>query len=213
MEDLLQFLLTAEGSKYIIYGIVALALLSTSIMVLSGWYRYTKANAPWDRLARRTGLTLIPGRLLFPQRYPVVEGTYNGYPLKLTWWARYREGSESNFTIITIPVNHGDNFHFSPANILSKLGQAIGWHEVKIGDDTFDRKIDIRCNPEELASQLLDDQEIRRRILNLRRWYELKLERQTLTLRLNGVVRDTDRLIQAFDLTSDLARRLDQLPS
>ena len=68
MEDLLQFLLSAEGSKYIIYGIVALALLSTSLVVLSGWYRYTKANAPWGRLARRTGLTLIPGHLLFPQR-------------------------------------------------------------------------------------------------------------------------------------------------
>lgn len=213
MEKLLQFLLTAEGSKYIIFGIVALALLSTSIMVLSGWYRYTKANAPWESLARRTGLTLIPGRLLFPQRYPVVEGTYNGYPLKLTWWSSYREGGESNFTVITIPVSHGDNFHLSPANILSKLGQIIGWHEVTIGDDTFDRKIDIRCSPEDLAAQVLDNQEIRRRILKLSRWYELKLERQTLTLRFNGVVRDADRLIQAFDLISDLARRLEQLPS
>ncbi|MFZ0546757.1 MAG: hypothetical protein WAM60_15025 [Candidatus Promineifilaceae bacterium] len=213
MEDLLQFLLSAEGSKYIIYGIIALALLSTSLMVLSGWYRYTKANAPWARLAHRTGLTLIPGHLIFPQRYPVVEGTYKGYPLKLTWWSRYREGGNSDFTVITIPVNQGDNFHFSPTNIFSKLGQIVGWHEVKIGDDSFDRKIDIRCSPEDLASQLLDDQEIRHRILKLSRWYELKLERQTLTLRFNGVVRDNDRLIQAFDLTSDLARRLDQLPS
>lgn len=213
MEDLLQFLLSAEGSKYIIYCIVALALLSTSLVVLSGWYRYTKANAPWGRLARRTGLTLIPGHLIFPQRYPVVEGIYNGYPLKLTWSSSYREGGDSNFTVITRPVDQDDNFHFSPANVLSKLGQVIGWQEVKIGDDTFDRKIDIRCNPEELAAQILDDQEIRRRILKLRGWYELKLQRRTLTLRFNGVVRDTDRLIQAFDLTSDLARRLDQLPS
>lgn len=107
MEDLLQFLLTAEGSKYILYGIIALALFSTSLMVLSGWYRYTKANASWGRLAQRTGLTLIPGRLLFPQRYPVVEGTYNGYPLKLTWWSRYRESGDSNFTVITRPVSQG----------------------------------------------------------------------------------------------------------
>lgn len=84
---------------------------------------------------------------------------------------------------------------------------------VKIGDDTFDRKIDIRCNPEELAAQILDDQEIRRQILKLRRWYELKLEQKTLTLRFNDVVRDADHLVQAFDLTTDLARRLDQLSS
>jgi len=213
VEDLLKFLLTAEGSKYIIYGIVALALLITSLVVLSGWYRYTKANAPWDQLARRTGLTFIPGRLFLPQRYPVVEGTYNGTPLKLTWWSRYRDNGTSNFTVITRPVNLDSNFHFSPANIFSKLGQAIGLHDVEIGDDTFDRKIDIRCNSDALVAQLLDDPEIRRRILELSRWYELKLEQQTLTLRFNGVVRDVDRLIQAFDLTSDLASRLDQLPS
>jgi len=48
--------------------------------------------------------------------------------------------------------------------------------------------------------------------LEFRRWYELKLERQTLTLRLNGIVGDADRLVP-FDLTIDLARRLEQLPS
>jgi hypothetical protein len=213
VEDLLQFLLTAEGSKYIIAGIVALALLSTSVVVLAAWYRYTKANAPWARLARRTGLSLIPGRLLFPQRYPVVEGVYNGHPLKLTWWSDYRDDTTSNYTIITREVSHDGRFHLSPANILSKLGQALGWNEVKIGDDTFDRKIDIRSSPDELAALLLDDPEIRRHILKIRRWRELKLEQQTLTLRLNGVVRDVDRLIEMFDLTGDLARRLDQLSS
>lgn len=212
MDELLKFLQSENGPTLLLGGIIALALLSTSVVTLSAWHRYTKANGPWGRLAHRTGLTLTPGRLLFPQRYPVVEGLYNGYRLKLTWWSDNRDGATRNYTVLTREVNHDGSLHLSPANLLSKLGQALGWNEVQIGDDTFDRKIDIRSSPDILAAEVLDDPELRHRIMKMKRWSELRLSQGTVNLRLYGVVRDADRLVEMFDLTNDLVRRLEQVP-
>lgn len=212
MEDLLRFLLTPEGSNYIIGGIAALAVTMIALAFVSASYRYTRANGPWGRLASRTGLTLLPGRVLFPQREPVVSGDYDGRPLRLTWWARRSNNRNvAYYTLIERPVDHGGHLRLSPATVFSRMAEALGGNDLKIGDESFDRRINIWSTDESLPGLLLADSELRWRITAIKNWDQISLENGQLTLRLNGVVRDIGRLQEMFDLTGDIARALERL--
>jgi hypothetical protein len=197
------FLLFA-GSLLLFAAVMGLMLLALR------WDAQSKLKA-WEQLSLRTGLTLDRGGWWAAQAN--LSGRYRSYPLVLkTYTVGTSSRSRTIYTLVAVGVQNkeGSAFRLSPAGVLSRLGEALGMQDVKIGDEAFDRRFAITSRPPEFVMALLGDDMLRHSLMDrVKRNAVIGLEGNRLTYTCMGVEKDVDYLEFLFNLLCDIADRID----
>ena len=93
----------------------------------------------------------------------VISGTHNGLPLTLFDYEYYVQGDKSReyhrFTcgVLTIPAACPP-LRLSHENFMTRLGDHISHHDVKLEYDDFNRRFLVNCQEQKFAFTLLDGQ-------------------------------------------------------
>ena len=135
--------------------------------------------------------------------------------------------SSTTYTRMRAPFINKDGFYFNiyRSSIFSGLGKFFGMQDIEIGEPLFDDQFIIKGNDEDRVRLLLDDDELKR-LLNLEPQVAFKISddegffAQTypdgvdlLQFRCHGVIRDTHRIKNLFEIFSCLLTRLVHIDS
>ncbi len=194
----------------VLWGTV-LVIVAVALIIFFAARRQRAVLEAWDQLSLRTGLLLERGKGI--RRRASLSGDYRRRPLTLTTYVVDSGESSAIYTLISAGVQNsaGGFFQLSPAGILSKLGEALGIQDVKIGDDAFDQRYVVKSKPPEFALGLLGESDMLRHDLmaKVKKNAVIKLEGRQLTYTCIGQEKDVDYLEALFNLLCDIADRVD----
>lgn len=179
-------------------------VVATTVLALGiGFISARRRQAAWTEFAARTGLKFKPGRFAFIAGQ--VQGTYNGYAVRLY---TYSSGGSRNRTTYTrlalgVPFLEDAVLTLSRESWMNDLFRKFGANDIQLGDPLFDDHFYIKAQPEELAARVYTPDLRGRLIRGLQG--RLALMNGELSITRTGVDMDTARLQTHLDLLADLA--------
>lgn len=174
----------------------------------------------WRLLSEQTGAEFVEGGLfLGPDR---VVAQYGDWTVTLDTYTVSTGKTSTTYTRMRAPYVNADGFRFSiyRSGIFSDLGEFLGFQDIEIGDECFDRDFVIKSSNEDKVRELLAEPRIRELIDRQPRFHlEVKDDEgwfgrsfpegvDELYFRVAGVIRDIDRLKDLFELFSEALNRL-----
>lgn len=194
---------------FLLPALCCLFTLALGILgAVMGYLRSQTRNAAWQELATRNGLQFEPGGFM---TYPRLSGVYRGHSLLLTNFRRtHGRRNSTTYTRLTLSLDNRANIQFGlyGENMLSGLGKAFGMQDVRIGDETVDRRFVIQSQPEQFAAALFASAGLRERLLQTRSLY-LTVKGSELIGQEIGMLTEAEYLQFLFDLLADVAERVD----
>ncbi len=117
--------------------------------------------------------------------------------------------SSTTYTRMKAPFQDKAGFQFSisRAGLIGKLDKALGAQDIDIGITDFDRDFLIRGNNESKVKSLFANPALRQQI-QAQRSIHLRLTGKALSLEVQGIVRDVERLKSLFELFKEVLNQL-----
>ena len=174
----------------------------------------------WRLLSEQTGAEFVEGGLFIgPDR---VVAQYGDWTVTLDTYTVSTGKTSTTYTRIRAPYVNADGFRFSiyRSGIFSDLGEFLGFQDIKIGSEDFDRDFVIKSSDEDKVRELLAEPRIRELIDRQPRFHlEVKDDEgwfgrsfpegvDELYFRVAGVIRNVDQLKDLFELFSEVLNRL-----
>lgn len=187
-----------------------------TIIVILGALAYLlldpkKKQDSWKELADSLGMSYEPQNIRKGMLSAVVSGNYRGRDLKLN---TIRSGSEAQalYTQIQLQVDNpdGKTISISKRNIFTEAVKRLGVPYVSTGDEEFDRKFVVVAKPQELVKKLLGSPYLRQKLIRTRK-LDIDLRDNQLKFLVRGFVRDTETILELFDLINEFADRVEKL--
>lgn len=173
----------------------------------------------WKALCEQTGSTFIDGGFLKGDK---VIAQYRDWTITLDTYTVSTGKSSTTYTRIRAPYVNADGFRFTiyRNGIFSDLGEFLGFRDIEIGNDDFDREFVIKSECEDKVRGLLADPKIQELIREQPRFH-LRVKDDEgwfggafpegvdeLYFRVPGIIRDMEQLRQLFELFSEILDRL-----
>jgi hypothetical protein len=145
----------------------------------------------------------------YSRKPPRVTGTFRDRQVKLDHYVvSHGKSSTTYMRMEVLDVDTGgQSLALSSENFLTKVFQAVGGSDVKLGDPGFDEKIYVRASSEDFAREVLADAEVREKALAVIGTSRagLTAENRVVRWRAVGLHHDVELLVVALDLLCDLA--------
>ncbi|MGA2263021.1 MAG: DUF3137 domain-containing protein [Acidobacteriota bacterium] len=175
----------------------------------------------WRQLCSEIGASFVDGGFWHAKK---VQARVKQWTVTLDIHTVSSGRSHQHFTRIRAPFVNADGFRFlvHRAGIFSELGKHLGMQDVEVGFPDFDRDFIIKGTDEshlrrffaseKLRSLLQAQPSVRFEVLDDEGWFRADFPEgvDELRFQVRGVIKDTDRLKQLFEL---FAVSLDQLCS
>lgn len=194
-----------------IYVISVLIVVGALGAVILGQYLLRQAQRrSWEDLASQSGLTLDPGKSFLSS--PVVTGIHRGHEVVVDTFMRGTGKNRRTYTQIRMTVTNPRDLRLSlfGENIFTQLAQALGSHDIELGDPEIDRRFRIKGEPEEEVKNLFTYGAFRQQLLELPS-LNLSLQGTTLRYEHSGVEKNVERLQKLLNLLGELATQVEQL--
>lgn len=151
------------------YTVLPIAAFSVAILVgLLYWRNLQAKTAVWAEFARLHGLS-SDGLTL--------SGSYEGYDLRMETSTRseLRHGEDHPYTVTVVSLSTQSalpkNFSLAPANLGSKLLEALDFEDAKIEDAAFDEHFEL-SGLSGVASEVLRDESVQQHLYEMAHHYE-----------------------------------------
>lgn len=173
----------------------------------------------WQALCEQTGSTFVEGGML---RGDKVIARHRDWTITLDTYTVSTGRSSTTYTRIRAPYVNADGFRFTiyRNGIFSDLGEFLGFRDIEIGNEDFDREFVIKSDREDQVRKLLADRTIQEliggqprfhlRVKDDEGWFSDPFPEgvDELYFRVPGIVRDMEQLKQLFELFSEILDRL-----
>ena len=173
----------------------------------------------WQLLSARTGSEFISGGLFKTDK---VVHRYRGWTITLDTYTVSSGNTHTTYTRIRAPYVSTQGFRFSVrrSGPLSELGAFLGFGDVEIGIEDFDRDFVVKASCEETVRALLADAGLRAliqaqpkfdlKVKDDEGWLGAKLPKDAdlLYFSVPGILRDVEQLGQLFEIFREVLNRL-----
>ena len=174
----------------------------------------------WNLLAQQIGAEFKPGRSW--KSRDRVDARVGQWIVTLDTYTVSTGKSNVTFTRIRAPYVNRDGFRFTitRANIFSPIAQKLGFQDVEIGDEQFDKAFVVKTNDEGRVRTFLADPDLRAKLMQQTKltlsvlddegWFGATFPDgvDELNFRTIGVIKDLVRLQQLFELFATTLNRL-----
>lgn len=174
----------------------------------------------WRILSEQTGSVFVEGGLFCgPDR---VVAQYKEWTITLDTYTVSNGKSSTTYTRMRAPYVNADGFKFSlyRSGIFSEIGEFLGFHDIEIGNEDFDKAFVIKSFDENKVKELLAEPRIRELIDQQPRFHlEAKDDEgwfgrsfpdgvDELYFRVPGVIKDVEQLEGLFEVFAEVLNRL-----
>ena len=174
----------------------------------------------WKILSEQTGSAFVEGGLFCGPDKVVAQ--YRDWTITLDTYTVSNGKSSTTYTRMRAPYVNVDGFRFSiyRSGIFSELGEFLGFHDIEIGNEYFDKAFVIKSSDEDKVKELLSEPKIQELIDQQPRFHlEVKDDEgwfgknfpdgvDELYYRVPGVIKDVDQLKGLFEIFSEVLNRL-----
>lgn len=174
----------------------------------------------WKLLCEQTGSEFVDGS--FFSGSDKVVARYKDWTITLDTFTVSDGKTSTTYTRLRAPYVNADGFRFSiyRSGIFSELGELIGFHDIEIGDNDFDKAFILKSKDEKRVKELLEESKIRELISQQPRFHiEVKDDDgwfgtsfpdgvDELYFRVPGIIKDVKQLKELFEIFSEILDRL-----
>jgi hypothetical protein len=180
-------------------GIIVLAF------VISIMAKQALASA-WGAFARQAGLTL---NYTGWRSSPSVTGSYKGHNVYLY---TYTQGSGKNKTTYTsfiayTGIANRAQLRVSKEGFLSKIGKALGFQDIQVGDREFDEAFIVKSATPDLLPHILTPQ-IRRTMVQGKHYLNLSISQGSVIFSMVGIEKNIENLRYILEFLVMVAQRV-----
>ena len=170
----------------------------------------------WQEAAAQMGLAYTPGTIL---KYPCAAGTWNGRAARLfaTVVGTPGRGGSRTCTTITLSLNNSKNvaFHLLERNPLRHptgliLNERAASEPIRIGDEAFDQRFRVHCQPPEVARNIFLQSSLPARLMDAPP-LQITLAGNELRFQQRFIEADKARLLHLFEILRDLALSVENI--
>ena len=173
----------------------------------------------WKLLSDQTESTFVSGGFFKADK---VVSRYRDWVITLDTYTVSTGKSNTTYTRMRAPYINATGFRFSVCRngLFSELGEFLGFRDVQIGGDVFDRDFVVKSDCEEKVRALLSDPKIQA-LIQAQPRFDLKVKDDEgwfgadfpdgvdeLYFSVPGVIRDLEQLKRLFELFSEVLNRL-----
>ena len=137
------------------------AIFVAAIFAITLALRRARLNR-WRAIAETTGLRLNERTIVHP---PEVAGTYRGRELRMTIAGRQRGSTRlrKRWTLVSVAVANPTfmSLKIYRQDVMDTALTALGLQDLKVGDETFDRRFIVQSSDPQIAKRLLADEHLR----------------------------------------------------
>ena len=172
--------------------IISLAL-AVGIPLAIAHERKTREN--WRQAADTLGLQFYGGELLKTKR---IEGILRGNSVRIDTFTKRSGKHSTTYTRVRVryPRPLGLGLKVTREGFFSGLGKLLGFQDINVGEDDFDRAAVIKgSDPRRIQAFLTPARRMRIQQL-LRNYPEIEINDDEIFLRRQGVIRQSQRLVQ-----------------
>ena len=167
----------------------------------------------WRLLSAQTGSEFVDGGFFKADK---VAHRYRDWIITLDTYTVSTGKTSTTYTRIRAPYVRAGDFRFSihRSGLFSDLGAFLGFQDIQIGDEDFDRDFVVKSNCEETVRALLSDLKLRD-LIGTQPKFDLKVKDDEgwfgtnfpqdvdmLYFSVPGILRDIERLKQLFEIFS-----------
>ncbi len=189
---------------------MTIGILFTVVLVLGVaawlWIAGRKREAAWRQFANEIGAEFIRGGWFHSSK---VQTRLRDWVVTVDTYTVPSGDSSTTYTRIRAPFQDEAGFQFSisRAGLIGKLDKVLGAQDIDTGVADFDRDFVIRGNSESKVKSLFADPGLRQR-MQAQRSVHLRLTGKALSLEVQGIIRDVERLKSLFELFKDVLYQL-----
>lgn len=173
----------------------------------------------WRILSEQTGSEFVEGGFFKSDK---VVAHHREWTITLDTYTVSNGKTSTTYTRLRAPYVNAEGFRFSiyRSGIFSGFGEFLGFQDVEVGDEDFDRAFVIKASDENKVRELLAEPQIRELINRQPRFHlEVKDDEgwfgksfpegvDELYFRVPGVIRDVEQLKGLFDIFAEVLNRL-----
>lgn len=166
-------------------------------------------NEIWKQLCDQTGALFVDGGFW---KGKWVELNYEDKVIILDTFTRSTGNSSVTYTRMRCETSNPLEFKFKiyQKHIFSGIAKVFGLKDIEIGDEEFDKQYIIQSNDELKLMTFFSDYKLKDLISGQPNIY-LTFEEGIINFQVIGVIKDTERLKNLFDLFKHLIDKLDRL--
>lgn len=165
----------------------------------------------WRAIAGSTGLRLNERTIVHP---PEVAGTYRGRELRMTIASRQRGSMRfrKTWTLVTVPVANPTfmSLKIYRQDVIDTVLTSLELQDLKVGDETFDRRFIVQSSDPEIAKRLLEDEHVRSALIRAD-VERIEMFNEPLRVYYRREERDSHHARLLFGAAVDLALAIDAL--
>ena len=174
----------------------------------------------WQNLSEQIGSEFVKGGLFCgPDK---VIAHYKDWIITLDTYTVSNGKTSTTYTRMRAPYVNADGFRFTlyRSGIFSEIGEFLGFHDIEIGNEDFDKAFVIKSSDEEKVKELLAEPKILELIDQQPRFHlEVKDDEgwfrrnfpegvDELYFRVPGVIKDIEQLKGLFEVFAEVLNRL-----
>ena len=181
-----------------------------AILVVALSLRRARLNR-WRAIAESTGLRLNERTIVHS---PEVVGVYRGRQLRMTIVGRQRGSTRfrKTWTLVSVAVANPTfmSLKMYRQDVIDTVLASLGMQDLKVGDETFDRRFIVQSSDPEIARKLLEDEALRSALIraDIER---VEMFNEPLCAYYGRDERDSHHARLLFDAVVDLAQAIDAL--
>jgi hypothetical protein len=174
----------------------------------------------WRLLSEQTGAEFVEGGFFSGPDKVVAQ--YGEWTITLDTYTVSTGKTSTTYTRMRAPYVNAGGFRFSiyRSGIFSELGEFLGFQDVEIGNEDFDKAFVIKSSDEDKVRELLAEPRIRELIDRQPRFHlEVKDDEgwfgrsfpegvDELYFRVPGIIKNIERLKDLFEVFSEVLNRL-----
>jgi hypothetical protein len=165
----------------------------------------------WRAIAESTGLRLNERTIVHS---PEVVGAYRGRELRMTIAGRQRGSMRfrKTWTLVSVAVANPTflSLKMYRQDVIDTVLASLGMQDLKVGDETFDRRFIVQSSEPEIARRLLENEAVRSALIgaDIER---VEMFNEPLRAYYGRDERDSHHARLLFDAVVDLAQAIDAL--
>jgi hypothetical protein len=181
-----------------------------AILVIALTLRRARLNR-WRAIAESTGLRLNERTIVHS---PELLGAYRGRQLRMTIVGRQRGSMRfrKTWTLVSVPVANPTfmSLKMYRQDVIDTVLASFGMQDLKVGDETFDRRFIVQSSEPEIARRLLENEALRSALIraDIER---VEMFNEPLRAYYGRDERDSHHARLLFDAVVDLAQAIDAL--
>jgi hypothetical protein len=185
-------------------------IVVATILVIALTLRRARLNR-WRAIAESTGLRLNERTIVHS---PEVVGAYRGRPLRMTIVGRQRGSMRlrKTWTLVSVAVANPTfmSLKMYRQDVIDTALASFGMQDLKVGDETFDRRFIVQSGEPEIARRLLKNEALRSALIqaDIER---VEMFNASLRAYYGRDERDSHHARLLFDAVVDLAQAIDAL--